>query len=131
MKADSSFVKRIKRLWFDEENLFVFEIQIWLFDISIAFITILFDFKIRTYVPLYNNKRIKTMFSKILRFKKHKCGNIELWFRNDLKTGITIYKHIHCDHTPFELEINILGFTFWFYHYDTRHWDDDNDRYEE
>jgi len=127
-----TFVKNIKRWWLDTANLFRLEIEIRLLGISVALDTLLFGFEIGTYIPLhFYNRREEKIFSKNLRFKQHKRGDIELWFRNNYKTGINIYKHIHDHHTPFNLEISILGFTFLFYHYDTRHWDDDNDRYEE
>jgi len=131
MKAYSSFVKRIKRWWFDEENLFRFGFCISPFDFSFKLITLLFDFTIGTHIWPFYGYRVKTIFSKKLRFNKNNSGDIELWLRNDLKTGIFIEKSIHCNHSPFNLKINILGFTLDFWYFDRRYWDDDNDRYEE
>jgi len=133
MKTDSSFVKKdIKRWWPD--TLFIFEVQIWLVDISINLSALvnLFNLKIKTKISqaFYNNHG-KSLYTKNFRFNEHKSGNINLIFYNNLKTGISISKLVKTDHTPFELEIGILGFTFYYYTYDHRHWDDDNDRYEE
>ena len=127
-----SFLNNIKRWWFDNENLLIFNISIWPFDISIVLVTLFFNFEIQTSNPLfYIHGRAKSIFEKILKFNKYKGGNISLYFYTNLRTVISISKIIHSDHTPFEIEIGILGLTFYFYKYDYRHWDDDNDRYKE
>ena len=127
-----SFFNKLKRWWFDTTNLFTFKIEIWLLNIHVVMAALIFDFEIRTDIPLFfiDHNRVKNIFSRILRFNKYKGGNIELYFYYNFITGVSITKLIHCDHTHFELEISILGLTFYFYKYDYRHWDDDNDRYE-
>jgi hypothetical protein len=49
---------------------------------------------------------------------------------NNLITGINLYKNVHCDHAGICLEISMLGLTIAFRIYDNRHWDYENDRWE-
>jgi hypothetical protein len=123
--------KNTRERWFATETLFSFEINIGLKYINISLFVFFFKFDIEIYFPRFYNPYNKRIFARSLKYNEHKSGDIDLWFCNDLRTGISASKHIHCDHTPFRLEINILGFSFMFEKYDHRHWDDDNNRYEE
>jgi hypothetical protein len=120
-----------KAYWLATETLFSFEINIGLQYINISLFLFFLNFDIEINFPRFYSPYNKKIFSKSLNFNEHKNGDIDFWFCSDLRTGIRIRKMIHCDHTPFEIEINILGLSFMFYKYDHRHWDDNNNRYEE
>ena len=125
------FFKNIRECWFATKNLFLFEVEIELQYIHIVLIVLFFELNIKEYFPCFYEHRFKKIISKMLSFNEKTSGDIEIIFFNDLTTGISIRKGIHCDHTPFDLRISILGFSFMFSKYDHRHWDYDNDRYEE
>ena len=72
-----------------------------------------------------------SIYNKIIPISKNKTGELQITFANNLLTGIHIYKNIHGDHTPFSLEISILGATLLATAYDHRHWDFERDKYEE
>jgi len=122
----------LKRWWYEEEDLFVFNVNISLLNFYIFIKLLLFKFHFETYFPQFYSCKYqdKTIYSKLLRFNKYKSGEIALIYKNNLETGIDISKSIHSDHTPFRFEIAVLGLTITIYIYDHRHWDEDNNIYE-
>jgi hypothetical protein len=127
------FIKAVNRSiedwWYDNNNIlcFKFEISLLRFIFSIKIITIEFNFQI--ILPYFFNY-FANIFCKYKVLSKNKTGEIQLIFMNNLITGINFCKDIHCDHAKICLEISILGLTMIFEIYDIRHWDYENNNWE-
>jgi hypothetical protein len=136
VKIMGKMVKVIKKLignitdwWYVNDNIFCFNIEISLlrFIVEIKIITI--RFKVDIELPYFFNY-FTNIFCRYRFLTKNKIGEIELTFMNNLATGISIYKNIHCDHAQIVLRISILGLAIEFKIYDTRHWDDEKNSWE-
>jgi hypothetical protein len=117
----------IKDWWYGNDNIFCFNFEISLLRLIFAIKIIEFDFKIE--LPYFFNY-FTNIFCKYKVLAKNKVGEIELIFMNNLITGINFYKNTHCDHAQICLEISILGLTIVFKIYDGRHWNDENNNWE-
>jgi hypothetical protein len=87
------------------------------------------EFKIETNFPRLLNYW-SSLYNKVINITKNKTAELQLTFSNNLITGINIFKYIHSDHSPFNVEVSIIGLTILFTVYDNRHWDYENNIYE-
>ena len=115
----------------NKSNIFNFEFFISFLGliIKIEILTI----KLSTRIELPN--MVKSYFHNLGGFYKrlteNKTMEFELTFSNEFQTGIKFNKNIHCHHSNICLELSLFGFTLRFQIYDNRHWDDENNKYEE
>lgn len=120
---------KIKDWWFDIQTLFSFQFEINLLNLIFSVNAFFIKFDLKTNLPYFLNYWT-SIYCKTLKLTQNKFGEIQITFQNNLKSGIYIVKYINCDHTPFFIEISILGFTIIFKIYDGRHWNDENNNYE-
>ena len=129
MSFDNDSKTRLKRWWYYITTLFSFCMEIRIIDLSFSIRTFFADINIETNFPPPYKYYWKSIFCIGTQLSENKSGEIQLTFRNDLMTGINIFKHMHSDHTPFNLEISVLGFTLILCTHDHRHWDRKNNKY--
>jgi hypothetical protein len=120
----------IRNWWYNIQILFSFHIEISLLNFIVSINIFLIDFNIKTNFPCLLNY-LNSIYNKSIKLTQNKTLEIQLTFSNNLITGINIYKNIHSDHTPFSFEMSILGLTLIIIIYDHRHWDYENNKYEE
>ena len=131
MRIDGRLDKRIKQWWYLIPDLFRLQLEISLLNIFILIHTFLIHFTIQTNFPPLYKFFWKNLFCNCIQLTKNKSFEIQLTFENTLITGLEIRKSIHCDHASFNLNIKLLGFTFSMRIYDHRHWDHENNKFEE
>jgi hypothetical protein len=124
------FLQLLKDWWIGIQNLFTICIEISLIKFIFVINILVIKIKIETKLPYLFNYW-NNIYNTSIKFSQNKYGEIQLTFANNLKTGININKYIHNDHTPFNIEISIVGFTIVFTVFDNRHWNDENNKYEE
>ena len=131
MSIDGRLSNRIKHWWYFISDLFSFHMEISLLNTIISIQTFLIGITFQTnFPPLYKFFGY-SIFCKCIQLSKNKSFEVQLIFENTLITGLKIGKRIHCDHASFDLNIKLLGFTLYLIIYDHRHWDDENDKFEE
>ena len=131
MSFDNDSKTRLKGWWYYITTLFSIRMKIRIIDLSFSIRTFFADINIETNFPPPYKYYWKSIFCIGTQLSKNKSGEIQLTFRNDLMTGVKIFKYIHSDHTPFNLEISVLGFTLILSIYGHRHWDRKNNKYHE
>ncbi|MDR3286247.1 MAG: hypothetical protein LBT27_02230, partial [Prevotellaceae bacterium] len=119
----------MRHWWYNIRNLFSIQAEISLVNFVFAINIFSLKLNIRTDFPDLINYWIN-IYNKIINLTENKTAELQLTFAGNLITGISIFKKIHSDHTPLNIEISILGFTFIFTIYDNRHWDDEINSYQ-
>lgn len=131
----TTIAKRLKNWWWAQTTLFHIEAGIGIpyIDFRIEILScslhvgLNFIRALRWLRVFYFFRQHYTACAKV---GKNKTIDMEMYCDGWLSTGFTFYKHIHTDHTPCRLELQLLGITVGAQHYDHRHWDDKNNTYE-
>ena len=127
-------LKRLKNWWLDIHRLF--EVTVILRTLSIhAQITILgcrlggeLDLRpLFGWLPLFIFRLNKQWHGKI---GKHKSISCDLYCVGCLSTGFSFSKRIHCDHSPCNLTLELLGAVLEVDYHDIRHWNATENRYK-
>jgi hypothetical protein len=132
----TSFSKTIIEFWYKITHIFLFKIEISLYEVSLYIICFSFKNKICLtfpYRPLpfsdsFTNKISKTFCCDI---SKNKALEINSYLNKSLAIGFDISYTIHQAHAGFNLELNLFLLSISFRIYDGRHWDYGNNRWEE
>lgn len=127
-------LKRLKNWWFDIHRLFEVTVIVCTRYIE-AEITILgcrlggeLDLRpLFDWLPLFIFRLNKQWQRKI---GKHKSISCKLYCVGCLSTGFSFSKHIHCDHSPCNLTLELLGAVLNLGCRDIRHWNSTENRYK-
>ena len=128
--------QQLKQWWLDIRTLFEVTVGVSTLDITVRVVVLdcrldvglWFSHMLDWVPPIMLFRGRKTWHRKVGRNKSFSIG---LDCDGCLSTGFSFSKHIHCDHSPCRLSLELLGVILKADYRDVRHWDDKNNTYEE
>jgi hypothetical protein len=136
VQINHSFLTSVRTWWNCLQRIVSISFEISLHKVLICFYILSIGFRFEMEYPGFLIKLPQKIVESLSWIsssttKSNKGCEIEINPNYILKTGFSIHQSMHCDHAGLSFEIHCIFISIIINIYDSRHWDYDNNRWQE